>query len=420
MIADTPTTTEPPRIIFLIRNLLVGGAERVFVHYVNELSQSQPVPLLIEPEGDLLRLLRPDLPVLTLSSAIPITRPVTRPSRTAAEDDRFDPKRQVWIGKSMLWILKEAQQLADIARTTDSSAVTSFLMRPHIIALLAKLLFNRRLRVILNVHEMMSATASYLYTNAFERSLMRMVTRHLFPFADHIVAVSKGVKFDLVDKFGLPADKISVVHNPIDIEAICQSAPAGLTTPAPKTRPIIAAVGRLVHLKGFDLLLDAVASMAPKRRPRILFIGEGPERAALADQALRLGIGDLIDWLGGRRNPWQHMRKADMLVIPSRTEAFPNVIGEAFALGLPVLAAECSEGMREYLMDDRNDKECGLLVPPDNVSALANGIDRMLTDANLREELAKRGRQRVENFSLATVVSRYDQFLTDILKPAYG
>ena len=93
-----------------------------------------------------------------------------------------------------------------------------------------------------------------------------------------------------------------------------------------------------------------------------------------------LGLEGRVQLLGMRSNPWKYMASAAAVVLPSRTEAFPNVIGEALALGVPVIAAACSAGIAEYL-DNGN---CGVMVRPDDVASLAGAMESLLGDPALR------------------------------------
>src|SRR2546425_838580 len=157
------------------------------------------------------------------------------------------------------------------------------------------------------------------------------------------------------------AHRLTVVHNPIDLHHIKTRAGDSVTLPAGWSREglIVVAVGRLVKLKGFDLLLQAFARLPDSMGARLLIVGDGEERAALSRAIDQLSLSERVVMVGWQTNPWQYMARAHALVVPSLTEAFPNVIGEALALGLPVLATDCSGGVREYLEDGL----CGLLVP---------------------------------------------------------
>jgi glycosyltransferase involved in cell wall biosynthesis len=111
------------------------------------------------------------------------------------------------------------------------------------------------------------------------------------------------------------------------------------------------------------------------------------------------------------RNPWKYLARADLYVLSSHTEAFPNTIGEALALKVPVVAVDCSPGVAEYLQNG----ECGLLLEPNDEAELARGMERMLSDRALREGFVQRGLIRVNEFGLPGVVRRYEQLLLDVI-----
>jgi glycosyltransferase involved in cell wall biosynthesis len=144
---------------------------------------------------------------------------------------------------------------------------------------------------------------------------------------------------------------------------------------------------------------------------KLAIIGDGEERAALESLVRELGLTDRVMLLGFQENPWRYMARADLFVLSSLTEGMPNVIGEAMALGLPVVATDCSPGVREYLDDGR----AGLLVPPGDPRALARGIEQLLSDDPLRQELARRGRERIVQFDLSATVGAYESLLEHLL-----
>jgi glycosyltransferase involved in cell wall biosynthesis len=238
-----------------------------------------------------------------------------------------------------------------------------------------------------------------------ERRIMRGFIRHAFPRAHAIVAVSEGVREDLAASFGIEPKLVTVVHNPLDLKRIR----AGVQ-PARNDAGLIVAVGRLVELKGFDVLIRAVARLPREVGARLVIVGEGEARPELERLVRELGVSDRVDLVGARLEPWPEMSRARVVAVPSRSEAFPSVIGEAMALGRPVIAARCSQGVVEYLENGRS----GLLVPPEDVEALGAGLARLLGDEALRSRLAAEGLRRVEAFALAPTVARYERLLTAV------
>lgn len=387
----------------------MGGAERSFVNFVNHLQRVRPAVVLIEPTGDLLGELNPELELFSLDGREP--RSLLAAERQAVipavpQRPRGRPRGQMLL--ELPGLLRKARRLARLARATDCRVVSTFLNRSNTIALLSKFLFAPSLRVVINVHEVSGHVKAYFAPG--ERQLMSAFIRHGFPRAERVIAVSNSVRDDLVRHFLTPVEQIAVVPNPIDLSGIRRASeePVAGANPA-QTSLLIVAAGRLVRIKGFDVLIRAFASLPKLLRARLIIVGDGEERAALERLATELRVADRVELIGTQLNPWKYMVRADVVVLPSRTEAFPNVIGEALALSRPVIATLCSEGVAEYL--DRG--RCGLLVPPDDVPALAGALERVLTDAGLRRRLARQGAARVKAFDLPHVLQRYERLIMD-------
>lgn len=145
------------------------------------------------------------------------------------------------------------------------------------------------------------------------------------------------------------------------------------------------AVGRLVHQKGFDLLLRSFAMSAPSLPTwRLRIVGDGPEEPALRALAESLGVGARVELTGGKERPWEHLPEDGVFVLSSRFEGFPNALLEAMAMGLPPVAFDCPSGPAEIIDHGHN----GLLVPAEDVGALASAMTRL---ALSREERLRLG-----------------------------
>lgn len=400
-----PSDSPQPRVFFFISSMEAGGAERTLLTYLACCRRFQPVLLLGHLGGQFLNEIPRHLPMLCLHDA-PLL-------------DSLIPKRRLWSAP-LKWIIRcavrmspkplqlvlvlmcHAQKLASLARQEQCTLVSSFLFEANIVALIAKRWFNPRLRVVLNAHDMASEFHRH------ER-LKRLMIRRFYPWADSIVAVSHGVKRDLVDRFSIEASKIRVVHNPCDVELVRHHSSHTLDTALFNALPgpMVIAVGRLVRFKGYDLLIRALARLLRVQRASLVIIGDGEERSELERLIEKLGLQERVRLLGYQPNPWKYMKHADAFALPSRTEGFPLVIGEALALGLPVLAANCSPGVREYLQGNRY----GLLIPPHDVEALTIGLERVLTDKVLRQRLIESAPERLRALSPATVVNLYEDAL---------
>ncbi len=395
-----------PGVLFLIHDLRLGGAERVFLSYVQNVEAVEAIPVLVRRRVEILDGVDPRA-VLDLETAHP-GRARDDPGLPGPMGDggrrRF---ASGWWAPAPLALLLKALRLRRLVRRSGARTVSTFLHKSHAIALCTKLLLDRSLRVVVNVHELPSQHLEHHF-GPLGRILMRAFMRACFPRADLIVVVAQGVKDDLVEGFGVPASRVEVVSNPLDLDGIRRRADA----PVPESlggddRPLVVAVGRLVPLKGLDYLLRAWARLSRRVEARLAVLGEGPERGRLEELARSLELEDSVRFLGALDNPWVHISRARVLVLSSLTEGFPNVIGEAMALGTPVVATHCSPGVEEYLEGGR----CGLLVPPADPPALAAALERLLLDPELGRRLARRGMERVQAFDLPRVVRTYEGLL---------
>jgi glycosyltransferase involved in cell wall biosynthesis len=388
-------------VLFLINDLGMGGAERVLVGYVNRLRRVRPTVVLLRPTVDLADELAPEVALETLGGSLPAdARSATALGRGAP---RGQPRGRMLLEtpELMLQVIK----LLRLARANRSPVISTYLNRAHTIAMLAKRL-DRRLRVVINVHETLSDHLEIHFAPG-ERRVMRGFIRRAFPRADRIVTVSRGVRDDLESNFGVDPRSVLVLHNPIDVSRIRAAASEPVAT---DERPLIVGVGRLVRLKGFDVLIRALARLPAGLEARLVILGEGEARPELESLVAELGLRDRVELPGATRNPWRWMSRARVVAVPSRSEAFPTVIGEALALSSPVVAARCSSGVAEYLEEGRS----GVLVPPDDVDALAAALARVISDAALRVRLAEEGRRRVQAFDFPATVERYERLLLDV------
>ncbi|MGB9803989.1 glycosyltransferase [Desulfofundulus sp.] len=401
------------KILFFIPTLEVGGAERVCVNYLNNLQNYRPLLALQFKRGSLLRELKLNVPIFTT-----VDRVNENLKNEAINAKQWKKKGQGFLSQLFLakfmFILSQAYQLKEIAQKNDCKAVVSFITMPNIIALIAKTVFNCHFKVIINVHDVTSRILEYSNLQAQERIILRWLIHLFYPKADAIVAVAEGIKKDLIENFGLPAKKINVLYNPIDLQTIRNQAAESVNHHwfNDPTKAIIVAVGRLVKLKGFDVLIRAFANISPQMDVRLIIIGDGEERPALQHLIDQLGLNERIVILGFQDNPWKYMARADLFVLSSLTEGLPNVIGEAMALGLPIIATDCSAGIREYINDDK----VGLLVSPGDPKALASGILRLLTNEQLRKELSRRSVERATYFDLSPAVQRYESLLQTVIR----
>jgi glycosyltransferase involved in cell wall biosynthesis len=221
---------------------------------------------------------------------------------------------------------------------------------------------------------------------------------------DELVANTEDIAEWIVAQ-GWPAGRVRCIPNfataPADVAPVAR---ASLATP--EDVPLLLAMGRLHEAKALDIALSALT-----RLPETwLWIGgAGPEEARLKAMSTALGLDERVRFLGWRSDASALYRAADVCVFPSRYEPLGNVVIQAWAHGLPVVAA-ASQGPRALIEDGKD----GLLVPIDDAEALADGASRLLADKALRQRLARRGAKRVElEFSEAAVIAQWRALFSD-------
>jgi len=215
-----------------------------------------------------------------------------------------------------------------------------------------------------------------------------------------VVANSEGLA-DLARRFA-PDQAIAIIPNGVDA---ARFSPAGSEKDGDRLSLLF--VGRVVRQKGLDVLFEALASLPSGTRGRIglTIVGDGPARPELEAQAARLGLSERIafrGWLGRDELPAAY-RAADAFVFPSRDEGMPNVVLEAMAAGLPVVATRIA-GNRDLVVEE----ETGLMLDADDTPALAAALARLAGDPALRRRLGEGGRRRVvDHFSWRAVAAAY-------------
>ena len=231
--------------------------------------------------------------------------------------------------------------------------------------------------------------------------------RITYPQAARLVSVSEGIN----KHFGwLPSSKRSVIHNPLpnfQTPGDESDLPAVLGT-----RPHwVVAMGRLTRQKGFDLLLPAFAA-ALSRNPNwgLMILGDGDQRPELEQLIEQLGLRDHAFLQAPLRNPFAVLRRAKLFVLPSRHEGFGNVLIEAMACGLPVIATTCPSGPNEIVHHEKD----GLLIPPEDVPALAAALDRLMASETDRIRLALCGATAVRRFDMENIGGAWEKILVSI------
>jgi glycosyltransferase involved in cell wall biosynthesis len=355
------------RLAFFTRSLGGGGAERVVVTLASYYAaQGYAVDLIVSRREDTyLKEVHPEVRVHYLHT-----------------------RRRMLAAPRLAKDLREIRPAALLATVNTFAAV------------LAQRLARTPTRVILREANTPSIALQAKQPSPFKRTISETAMRWLYPRADAVVAVSKGVAQDLLNLIPQLAPKLTVIYNPVIDPEFYAKADAPVEHPwfQPNQPPVILGVGRHHPQKGFDTLLRAFARMREQTPARLVILGEGPERPNLERLAAELGVAVDLDLPGFDPNPFRYMRRAGVFVLSSRYEGLPNVLIQAMACGCPVVSTDCPSGPSEILDGGRY----GPLVPVDDVEALAHAMAQALAG-----KVAPAPTEWLEQFRVEAVATQY-------------
>lgn len=245
-------------------------------------------------------------------------------------------------------------------------------------------------------------------------------TKTCFVFADMLAACSEGVRQHMLSQ-GIPADRVRVIHNGIDLQDLDDLRPLpdvredlGLTD----GQPVIGVAAHLTRKKGQRHVIEATA-LLKEARPTLLcyLLGEGEERRELENLAAELGVADRVRFLGFRRDAVDLMQAMDIIILPSvAKEGLGVCLVEAGGLGKAVIGSD-APGIDEVISSG----ETGLLVEPGRPQALAEAIDGLIRDSELRERMGAAGRSRVASmFTLDQMVERTERLYYELIEAKAG
>ncbi|HEV7890130.1 MAG TPA: glycosyltransferase [Pyrinomonadaceae bacterium] len=375
------------KLLFVTTVLGGGGAEKHLLRVANHLDRERfrVSVALVKPEGEFESALAGDVKKFYLN-----------------------PRRD---GSTTVRSLRSAGPLRRLIEAERPDLVFSVIDLVNLVSVYAARGARPRPKVVLGVQTPPSiAYGSWHPVSKLILSLMP----HMYPGADAVVALSKGVAEDLNALVPRTRDRVTVIHNAGVEPEVRVSAQESLSPEERPSGPLVVACGRLKPLKGFAHLIDAVAEVRKTVPAHLWIVGEGEQRAELERQAERLGLKDCVRLLGFQENPYRYMAAADVFVLSSLFEGFGNVIVEAMACGAPVVATDCPYGPREIIRDGEN----GLLVEPASAASLARGILRVLTDGELKTRLAANGLARARDFEAESIAGEYGELFLRIANGA--
>ncbi|HEY0160126.1 MAG TPA: glycosyltransferase [Thermoanaerobaculia bacterium] len=377
------------RLLWLLDSLGVGGAEALVVPFARHLDRERYtlfVGCLWKIEGEMVvsGLRELGVPVTEFAARSLRDRTTYRRVRAFLQEERIDLVH-AHLTFSATWS-------AVLSRQTGIPSIATLHVAPS-----ATRQFRNTLR-----HRLATDARDWVMRRAMNRWSSRVVT------------VSEALRQTYLAKGDLAAEKVTVVHNGIELERFRKDRAATRARlerefNIPAGVPILVTVSVLRPAKGIEYLLDAA-----QRVPNAVFLilGDGNMREEWQALAARQGIGDRVRWAGYRTDVHTILAGCDGLVHPSLDDAFPTVLLEAMAAGLPVVATRVG-GIPEIVTDG----ETGYLVAPGDTASLVGGIDRLLADRERMRRMGERATEiAVTRFSTAAWVSRLTAVYDEVLR----
>lgn len=359
--------SSPLKISYLITELSIGGAQTALFRLLRHLDRTQFQPTAI-----------------TLFHGIGAVAQQIRALDMPVTD----------LGMSAKWRLDALGRLFVLLRQQKPDILHSWMFHANVPARIIGRLAS--VPVIISSERTMGQ----------ESQLRHRLNRWTAPLADRILCVSEQVQRYAQEEIGLPAHKLITIPNGIELSQFAQlpsQAAARAQLDLPMDGFIVGAIGRPRPVKGYHFLLQAWAKWHPAPSNRLLlFVGDGPDRPALQAQATRLGVADSVQFWGDRSDVLQIMPALNLLVSSSLHEGMSNVILEAMAAGLPVIATAVG-GTPELVLHEQT----GLLLPSADPLAMSHALAQLWSNPSQAQQLGKNGQQRIwQQFDLQKTVQQ--------------
>lgn len=371
------------RILHVIETLDVGGAETVVANIVNKASPPFRANICcLMRTGPIAARIRPDVEIMELG-------------KTMEGNDYRIPFRLAKILRS---------RKIDIVQSHDWGTLLETVMAAMLAGTVA-------------IHMSHGPTIHYPSTDRWgplKRIIRRKMERLVSTKLHRAIAVSEIVRRELVEDIGIPAKKVILIRNGIDLTPV----PLGDLESKKKQLDLsvddvlLVTVGRLAEIKNYPLLLEALAR-AVEQVPtlKLVMVGEGPERTKLELAALHPDLSGRVHFLGECKDVRDWLAIGHVFVLPSVYEGISIALLEAMAAGLPAIVTRVG-GNPEVVVDGEN----GFLVESGDAMGLARTLVALARDAALRERMSLAARARVEaEFDLKKAVRRYEEIYLEKL-----
>ena len=301
-------------------------------------------------------------------------------------------------------------RLVALLRREQVDIVQTHLFDPSMLGLVAGRLTRRPVVLVTRHHSD--------FTTLFDKPIHRWLDRQQALRSDRVLAASEAVRRSMVELERVPPDRIVVHRYGYEFDTLRPQL-----TPEARLAmrrdlgvegdvPLLAVIARLSTSKGHRYFFEALSSLRREQPElRVVLAGTGPLREELQALAVSCDLGDVVSFLGWRKDAHRIMEAADLVVHPTLHEAFCSVIIEAMALERPLVATDVAAAPEQV-----DTGETGILVPARDPAALADAIRTMLADPDAAAELGREARRRVvERFSFPKMMRQYEATYDEVL-----
>jgi len=386
------TEKERQQVVFVIPKLYRAGAERVLHEVVSGLNHKKyALHIICFYKTESYFKFRPEIKIHYLFNELMTT------SRKNSLGKVVNLLRGAYIS------LKLVQYLSKFPK---GSLIVPFIEFNALKVAPAKFLYGHR--IIARPASTGSAYIQYHFKHRWRQRIEKLLLKLDFGSADKIVVQSEGVKNDYLTKFSVPAKKLCVIWNPVNLSMIekkCKE-PVKLDSLLKSSITVFSHVGRLVEKKNHQLLIAAAERLKHRYSDFIILCaGAGHMFDPIQEEIRQRGLEKHLILVGDLENPFSLMAASRAMILTSTHESFSIVLVEAMASGAAVIATDCPYGPAEVL----DNGEFGILVAQDDPSALADAMYSVATDDVLFDRLRSRGLERSEVFDINNIIKKWEK-----------
>lgn len=309
-------------------------------------------------------------------------------------------------GRAMRLIPKVRKYLASAAARYESVYFISCQYYVNLSSMIVAMLFGRHLKTVKFINSERNHFEEFAFRKGIKNRLIPIAVRHLYRFADLVIANSQETARDL-SRF--IARDVHAVYNPTINDRIDNLSiePISEGWFLSDERPCVIAVGRLSMQKDFTTLIRAFRLVRDKMNVRLVILGDGEQREALRSEVERLQLQTDVYLPGFAKNPYKFIARSRVFVLSSKYEGLPNALIEAAYLQVPCISTECKSGPREILLDGAG----GFLVPIGNHAKMAAAIMAALNDTDSVRQSVHKAFEGTRRFRYAEVSAEFERVI---------